>query len=451
MEQQVTLSQMLIARERRAQRQRELLEKYRASLISFTMNIAGPFKDTLLVRQGFALGQRYLKQKLFYKKIKCLYEETIEEVTGCEAYYVIDLDAVALKCLTVEIEDATPPGRLFDLDVLNPDGLKIERTELGLSARRCLLCDRPAKECARSRTHTLNELQDRTTRILSQAMEQSDAKDAASLALRALLHEACTTPKPGLVDRMDSGSHTDMNIFTFMDSASVLWPYFETCVRIGRQTASAPATDTFSRLRNMGKSAETDMAVATGGVNTHKGAIFTMGIMCAALGRLDREHWRTPEKILDECAAMTKGLTAFDFAGLNEENAHTTGQKLYLKYHITGVRGQMEAGLPAVRSAGLPALKAALAHGLSLNDAGCAALLALMSTATDTNLIARSDLKTWRETTLQVRTLLAENPYPDVQILKQLNEEFIQKNLSPGGSADLLAACYLLYFLETAT
>ena len=66
MEQQVTLSQMLIARERRAQRQRELLEKYRASLISFTMNIAGPFKDTLLVRQGFALGQRYLKQKLFY-------------------------------------------------------------------------------------------------------------------------------------------------------------------------------------------------------------------------------------------------------------------------------------------------------------------------------------------------------------------------------------------------
>ena len=94
---------------------------------------------------------------------------------------------------------------------------------------------------------------------------------------------------------------------------------------------------------------------------------------------------------------MTKGLIAFDFAGLSEENAVTVGQKLYLRHHITGVRGQMEDGLPAVRDAGLPALKEGIARGLSVNDAGCGALLALITAAADTNLIARSSLKPSRK------------------------------------------------------
>lgn len=449
MEQQITLSQMLLVREHRARKQQELIDKYHASLICFTMNIAGPIKNNSSIRQGFALGNRYLKQSLSAQKMKCLHEEIIEEITGNEAYYIIDAEASILKKLTVEIEDASPLGRLFDLDVLSPDGSKLERTALGLPMRRCLICDAPAMACARSRTHTVVQLQNRTQQILTQAIEQVDSKDAASFALKALLYEACTTPKPGLVDRLDNGSHRDMDIFTFMDSASVLWPYFEACARIGRQTAALPATDTFSLLRKEGKKAEADMAGATGGVNTHKGAIFSMGILCAALGRLSREKWKMPKEILNECAAMTKGLTSHDFAGLNEDNARTTGQKLYLKYHITGVRGQMEEGLPAVQKAGLPALKAGLARGLSLNDAGCGALLALMVTATDTNLIARSDILTWKETVSQLKALLAQNPFPDAQTLELLNQEFIEKNLSPGGSADLLAVCYLLYFLES--
>ena len=447
-EQQITLSQMLIARERRAQKQQELLKKYHASLICFTMNIAGPVKNNPLIRQGFSLGNRYLKQKLSAQKIKCIHQEIIDKVTGNEAYYVTDTDPKVLKKLTVEIEDASPIGRLFDLDVLSSEGLKTERTDLGLAPRICLICNRPAKECARSRTHTVEQLQSTIRQILTRAINESDSKDAASYALRAILHEACTTPKPGLVDRLDNGSHKDMDIFTFMDSASVLWPYFGSCARLGRQTASLSATETFFAIRKEGRKAEEDMVGATGGVNTHKGAIFTMGILCAALGRLDRKSWKKPEIILQECAEMTKGLTAHDFAGLTIKNARTAGQKLYLKYNITGVRGQMEEGLPAVRYTGLPALKAGVARGLSLNEAGCGALLALMTAATDTNLIARSNLRTWQETISRLKILLAENPYPDAETLQQLNQEFIQKNLSPGGSADLLAVCYLLYFLE---
>lgn len=97
------------------------------------------------------------------------------------------------------------------------------------------------------------------------------------------------------------------------------------------------------------------MFSATKGINTHKGAIFTIGILCAALGRLSRQQWTDSDAVLKECAAMTKGL-------------------------------------PAVREVGLPYLKAGLKKGLTINDAGCGALLALMAAATDTNIIARSSL-----------------------------------------------------------
>ena len=108
----------------------------------------------------------------------------------------------------------------------------------------------------------------------------------------------------------------------------------------------------------------------------------------------------------------------------------------------------MESGLPAVRNAGLPILKEGISRGLSLNDAGCSALLALMVASTDTNLIARSDMETYKKTVAKIREVLDKNPFPDHTILKQLDRKFIEMNLSPGGSADLLAICYLFYFLE---
>lgn len=448
MDYQVSLTEMLDARERRTQRQQKLLAEYQMTIISFTMNIAGPVKNSRLIRNGFELGKRELKRQLDFQNVPFIYGEEIHEPTGNEAFFLVDADPLFIKRITCSIEDNSEIGRLFDMDVLRPSGEKTDRTELGLSPRRCLICSAPAKECARSRAHTIEQLQARTTEILSKAIEDDDSCQAARLASRALLYEVCTTPKPGLVDRMDNGSHKDMDIFTFMDSASSLWPYFETCTRIGRQTCDLPAPSTFQKLRSHGKKAEMDMFSATKGINTHKGAIFTIGILCAALGRLSRQQWTDSDAVLKECAAMTKGLTASDFAGLTEKTAVTAGQKLYLQYKITGIRGQMEEGLPAVREVGLPHLKAGLKKGLTINDAGCGALLALMAAATDTNIIARSSLSTQQEIAVRLKELLNENPFPDSQFLCRLNKEFKEKNISPGGSADLLAVCYLLYFLE---
>ncbi len=449
----VTLEEMLDARERRAFRQQRLLSRYHRPLICFTMNIAGPVKTSAPIRRGFELGKKDLESQLSARGITSLYQEELHEHTGSEAYYVLDADPLFIKKITAHIEDQTPAGRLFDMDVLTPEGEKLERCALGLSPRRCLICGRPAKECARSRRHSVPELQEKTAQILEETAAAetniaADAKDAAVLACRALLYEVCTTPKPGLVDRANSGSHRDMDIFTFMDSSSALWPYFEACVSIGRETMNLAPGETFLRLRQAGVKAESRMYAATNGVNTHKGAIFSMGILCGALGRLPREKWADSTRLLDECAQMTHDLSAADFAGLTAETAHTVGQRLYLKYGITGVRGQVEAGFPAVREAGLPVLMEGLARDLSLNDAGCAALLAIMANSVDTNLIARGSLAIQQETAARLKTLLQENPYPDKEKLEQLDREFIEKNLSPGGSADLLAICYFLYFLQ---
>ena len=264
--------------------------------------------------------------------------------------------------------------------------------------------------------------------------------------MRAILYEVSTTPKPGLVDRLNSGSHKDMDFFTFMDSAAALYPYFEACARAGQATAERPAPETLAALRPLGCEAEGGMLEATGGVNTHKGAIFSIGITCAAL---DRALWARPARVLAEVAAMASGLTERDFAGVTAENAVTAGQKLYAQYGITGVRGQVEAGLPAVLYYGLPTLEEGLARGYDINRSGCGALLEILVNSTDTNIIARSSREVQRGLVEELRALLEKTPYPDAFALSVLDDRFTAENLSPGGSADLLALTYLLHFFKT--
>ena len=443
---EVTLLEMLEARERRALRQQALLAQYGRTMVCFTMNIAGPVKNSSLIRRGYALGKKRLRQQLRLAGIGVAYFEEIQEKTGNEAIFLLDAAPLAVKQVTVEIEDHAPIGRLFDMDVLCPDGRKVDRQELGREGRKCLICGGMAQACARSRTHAVPELQEKTRKILEGALLREDCQTAARLASQALLYEVAATPKPGLVDRENSGSHRDMDFFTFQASVAALYPYFYQCVNIGRQTADAK--ETFRRLRLPGKLAEGEMLHATAGVNTHKGAIFSMGILCGALGRLERQQWRNPEVILAECAAMTEGLVSRDYGNLTPETAKTAGQKLYLQYGITGVRGQAEAGFPAVLNVGLPKLEAALAAGKTINEAGCAALLAMLADTVDTNMIHRGGYALAKETSENLKILLKKEPLPTKETLEALDAEFMRRNLSPGGTADLLALVYLLHFLK---
>ena len=439
---EVTLNQMLEARERRAARQRALLEQYRLPLVSFTMNIAGPVKNSPSVYRGFQMGRALLFGQLKRLKLEPVHAEEIHEDTGCEGLYVIDMRPDALKSLCCELEERISLGRLFDFDVLTPDGQKLDRP----NGRTCLLCGRPAKDCARSRTHSVEQLQRKTHDILIEAIDRADAEHAASLAVRALGYEVAVTPKPGLVDRLNSGSHKDMDMYTFLRSAATLWPYFAECVHIGRETAARPAQDTFDALRFPGKLAEAGMLSATGGVNTHKGAIFTLGLVCGALGRLDRERWTEADTVLVHVAAMTKGVE--QELESPKDSAATAGERLYREYGVTGVRGQAAAGFPTVLDIGLPVLEAAVAEGKTEDEAGVAALLAILANTTDTNMLSRGGFERAREKCEALRCMLAVTPYPSLTVLEALDREYIEENLSPGGSADLLALCWLLHFLK---
>ena len=124
METTVSLVQMLDARERRVQHQQALLAQYHKPLICFTMNICGPVKDSPLIRRGFARGRQLLRQQFLRAKLVPLREDAIREVTGCEAFYVLDADPLTIKKFTTDIEDATPLGRLFDMDVIRPEGVQ---------------------------------------------------------------------------------------------------------------------------------------------------------------------------------------------------------------------------------------------------------------------------------------------------------------------------------------
>jgi len=438
------LFEILAAREARAAKQKQLLETYKKPLLCFTMNIPGPEKWNRDIAIGFFVGSRMLLDALSGRI--CHWEERVTSAGG-EGYFVCDMPARELKQLAVDLEEAESIGRLFDMDVLDIDSRKLQRTEVGYPPRTCLLCDNEAVLCASRRAHSLEELTDRVGFLLYLTARQNFAEYIAVNAYFALNREVSTTPKPGLVDKNNRGSHPDMDIRHFFVSANALRPYFCRFAETGYLTRDLSPAETFARIRQIGKEAENAMFAATRGVNTHKGAIFSLGLLCAAAGRLSPEDWQ-PERLLAECAAMTQGIIEKDFAGITPETAKTVGEHLSAVHGITGVRGQAEAGFPAVKDVGLPVFRKGLEKGLSVNDAGCTALLHLIAATDDTNLIHRSDRQTQLQIKAGIAALLEKDPFPAMSVIEQLDQEFIQKNLSPGGSADLLAVTYFLYFLK---
>ena len=127
MPQYADMMMMLEARERRVARQQVLLGQYHLPIISFSMNIAGPFKNSPLIARAFRLGRDTLLERLEEIKAAVVFSEEISEVTGCEGIYVVDAEADLLKKITCVVEEAAPVGRLYDMDVLTEDGRKLDR------------------------------------------------------------------------------------------------------------------------------------------------------------------------------------------------------------------------------------------------------------------------------------------------------------------------------------
>lgn len=276
--------------------------------------------------------------------------------------------------------------------------------------------------------------------------ETTHARQLVSTALAAMLYEVSVNPKPGLVDPVDAGPHPDMNVFMFIDSAVSLRRYFDECVAAGEQfTGGLTALpDLFQTIRPAGIEAEKDMFGATHGVNTHKGAIFSLGIMLTAAAFQDRHPKVVPTGnagLMQVIQKMLAALIDHDLANgdLHDVRNLTAGEYQYVKYGFLGIRGEAAAGFPVVMNHAYPFL--ARRTG-SINERLLDTLLHILLYADDSNLIKRSGnpdiLLRVRQWVTRFFELGGSQTAEGVSFLQKLNQKFKQENLSLGGSADLL-------------
>jgi triphosphoribosyl-dephospho-CoA synthase len=268
------------------------------------------------------------------------------------------------------------------------------------------------------------------------------AERLADLAVEALVDEAMLTPKPGLVDMRGSGAHADLSWLLMCRSAHALRPAF---VRMARAGAAAPDAAMLRReIGAIGREAERLMMAVTGGVNTHRGAIWALGLLVTAAARRGGGT---------EAAAIAGGAGLL--ARIDDPDApSSTGNKGELacrEHGVGGARGQAKAGFPAVVRHALPVLRLSRARGAAEPQARVNALLAVMAHLDDTCLLARGGRRALAATQAGARRVLALGGIgtPDGRAaLHALETRMRRLRVSPGGAADLLAAALLLDRIE---
>ena len=447
----VTSGELRAARDQRVLKKWELLTPGgEICLVEFSLNIAGAVKTFPFARAAFREEVRELSDRL--SRFSVLKTEVYEKNTGDCAFFLLKSQAIQVKKFLVSIEESHPLGRLFNLDVCGPDGISVKRHDLGLLPRTCLVCGEDAHICAEKKSHSMELIQWQTAKLFLEFFRDRAADQAASAAVRGLLYEVSTTPKPGLVDRNNSGSHRDMNFFTFLDSSASLIPWFREFFCLGWDHSSEPNEQIFERLRYAGQRAETAMFSATGGINTHKGLVFASAILCGALGKVHagRELPLPFTDVLQECRRLGKcSLSDLHHPPNVQTPPPTNGERIFTAYGIRGARGEAAAGFPSAVQIGLPALRKWLSAGFSLNDSAAMALLTLISEVDDTNMVHRGGPELAKKRKEQAKILLSAVTKENFkETLYTLDHQYMTENLSPGGCADLLAVSLMFHFLS---
>lgn len=451
----ITLEQMLAAKEERQKRQRSLREQYGTPIASITVNIPGSCKDSPIIRRlcDYAVSSVQSRSDV-------LAAERINAPTGPFGLLAVRTTAEHLKQVAVKLEEEHDFGRLLDIDVFSADGRQLSRQMSG-AYRPCLLCLQPAVVCMREQRHSSAEIQEAVRTLLARfaAYETRQisavAETIGSMAVEAMLYEIACTPSPGLVDRMNSGAHHDMDFYTFMSSSAALSLTMARCCEAGLRHDGSLA-ELLPVLRFIGLDGEAAMLAATNGVNTQKGLLFSLGIAAGAAGWLSAGNRQvTADSVTSAIKQMTAGIVKRELLALSVDPKRqlTAGERLFRTYGILGIRGEMEDGLPAVNDMALPSLQAALNKGLSINQALLQTLFVLLTVVEDTTVINRHNpdkLISWvrplAEGYLKDGGLYADEGY---RRAAELDQWFIEHNVSPGGAADLLAVTWFLHTLES--
>jgi triphosphoribosyl-dephospho-CoA synthase len=266
----------------------------------------------------------------------------------------------------------------------------------------------------------------------------------ADAAVKALIVEARLTPKPGLVDIRGPGAHGDMNLELLIRSAHSLRPTFAAIASAafhGRETCALRQT-----LSGLGREGERVMLQTTGGVNTHRGSIWTLGLLCAGAAMIT-EGKQSAATVCAKAAQVARLPDSFTLSGQSH------GQWAFREYRARGARGEAEDGFPHLLHVGLPMLKRSISEGLGAEHARLNALVAIMADLDDTCLLHRGGMPALTAAKRGAQKIIdcgGTSTKNGSKALLELHQTLLRLNASPGGSADLLAAVVFLDSVENA-
>jgi triphosphoribosyl-dephospho-CoA synthase len=278
--------------------------------------------------------------------------------------------------------------------------------------------------------------------LIVSANDSEAAAWMASLARQALIAEAELTPKPGLVDRRGAGAHSDLSLTIMRLSARAIEPYFREMALIS--AGVRPTQRIREQLAAIGRNAERAMFRATGGSNAHKGAIWVLGLLISAAAMQSDE-----KRTASEIAATARAIASFEDRAAPRLLSH--GDVVVKRYGASGARGEAVQGFPHVVDVGLPTLRRRRSSGATEDVARLDTLLSIMARLDDTCLLYRGGtdaLITAKKNALAVERAGGVGTQVGSQHLTFLDRQLLDLKVSPGGSADLLAATIFLDALE---
>jgi triphosphoribosyl-dephospho-CoA synthase len=273
---------------------------------------------------------------------------------------------------------------------------------------------------------------------------QTDIQYLWRLAVQSLIEEAELTPKPGLVDKENSGAHTDMSIDLMIRSAKALEPAFREMAKASYKSESSQ--ELREEIAAIGRQGEKEMFEATCGVNTHKGAIWALGLLVSSAAM-------NPGETSMDNIALSAGKLAL-FPDRNQPEEKTNGAYVKQRYGVNGAKGEAQQGFPHLRKIALPVLYSSRRKGVTENLCRLNVLIALMASLDDTCILHRGgsnalvSTKEFANEILKSGGVWTANGW---KVLKQLDQSLRWTNASPGGSADLLAATLFLDSLHLYT
>lgn len=440
------ITEFLLDRDRRVLYQEHLLKENKdKTLVTIRINYPGIEKSNYITDN--IVNTIYNEILTYYGKF-IVFEDKYKNKEGIVAHFLFDLDFVNVKKEMINVEEEHILGRCLDIDVYtlkNDKVIGISRSDLFKKPRRCFICDLDAKICSRAQTHTIDEIKNYFEVVYknfkdSQKKTDSLAYEVSQMALKAMISEVSTFPSFGLVSPISSGAHKDMDYYTFLNSAVAITPFLKKMFEVGYSYYSPEYI--FDAIRDIGKECEKKMFEATNNINTHKGMIFLMGISMAAIGKALYEN-KEFYQIQDIIKSMVKNILD-DFKELHKKEKLTHGERLYLEYGFTGIRGQVQDGLSVLFD---NIIDNYINSDLKENDLYTQILIELMARVEDSTVVYRHDISTLRKVQSDAKDLLNMGGIfteKGRQKCHHLEDLYIKENISPGGCADLLAISILL-------